>query len=222
MESRPKQRKKIPRVGATFGGKIGYDRIQNPLVVCPSMQNRSFINQLMTAGILSVAITPWIQPMVKAREPVSLFLFDTQCVTNGPGRSQEETLDISIGRKVYRSYFFLGPGSREVSVTCRIGEQQGQFESLLLEFGMRDNDRGSPPNAVNIYLDGVREVSHTLSPGEQVSLSLNLTNVSHVAIETVCSTQNRYCDRVYFFESTLSPRLNVAPSEPNSESPSQI
>ncbi|MGL5196319.1 MAG: hypothetical protein ACRC8Y_22245 [Chroococcales cyanobacterium] len=186
------------------------------------MQNRSFINQLMTAGILSVAISPWFQPVVKAREPVPLFLFDTQCVTNGPGRSQEETLDISVGRKVYRSYFFLGPGSREVSVTCRIAEQQGQFESLLLEFGMRDNDRGSPPNAVNIYLDGVREVSHTISPGQQVSLSLNLTHVSHIAIETICSSQNRYCDRVYFFESTLFPRLNLAPAEPNSESPSQI
>ncbi|WP_156823808.1 hypothetical protein [Oscillatoria acuminata] len=176
----------------------------------------------MTAGILSVAIAPWSQPVVKAREPVPLFLFETQCVTNGPGRSQEETLDISIGRKVYRSYFFLGPGSREVSVTCRIGEQEGQFESLLLEFGMRDNDRGSPPNVVNIYLDGVREVSQTLSAGEQVALTLNLSNVSHIAIETICSSQNRYCDRVYFFESTLLPRMNLAPSEPNSESPSQI
>ena len=222
MELHPKQRKKIPRVSPTFGGKIGYDRIQNPLVVCSSMQNRYFINQLMTAGILSVAIAPWLQPVVNAREPVPLFLFDAQCVTNGPGRSQEETLDISVGRKVYRSYFFLGPGSREVSVTCRIGEQAGQFESLLLEFGMRDNDRGSPPNAVNIYLDGVREVSHTISPGEQVSVSLNLSNVSHIAIETICSTQNRYCDRVYFFESTLLPRMNLVPSEPNSESPSQI
>ncbi|MCT7986087.1 hypothetical protein NG796_22680 [Laspinema sp. A4] len=186
------------------------------------MQNRSFINQVMTAGILSVAIAPWIQPLVNAREPVPLFLLDTQCVTNGPGRSQQETLDISIGRKVYRSYFFLGPGSREVSVTCRIGEESGQFESLLLEFGMRDNDRGSPPNAVNIYLDGVRQESYTLTPGEQVSLSLNLTNVSHVAIETVCSSQTRYCDRVYFFESTLLPRVNLVPSESNSESPNQI
>ncbi|MCT7974592.1 hypothetical protein [Laspinema olomoucense] len=222
MESRQQDRKKRLRVGATSGGKIGYYKIQNPLVVCPSMQNRSFINQLMAAGILSVAIAPWLQPVVKARETVPLFLFDTQCVTNGPGRLQQETLDISVGRKVYRSYFFLGPGSRAVSVTCRIGEQEGQFESLLLEFGMRDNDRGSPPNAVNIYLDGVRQESHTISPGEQVALSLNITNASHVAIETVCSTQNRYCDRVYFFESTLLPRLDVAPSEPNSESPNQI
>ncbi len=186
------------------------------------MQKMHVVNQLMRAGILSLAIAPWIQPVVKAREPVPQFLFDGQCVTTGPGRSHQETLDISVGRKVYRSYFFLGPGSREVSVTCRILPEEGKFESLLLEFGMRDNDRGSPPNAVNIYLDGVREVSHTLSPGDQVSLSLNLTNVSHIAIETVCSTQNRYCDRVYFFESTLLPLMNLAPVESNSESPNQI
>jgi hypothetical protein len=196
-----------------MGVKLAMIEFKTPSWFVPTMQKTSCVNTLITAGALAVAIAPWIQPVVKAREPVPQFLFDTQCVTNGPGRSQQETLDISVGRKVYRSYFFLGPGSREVSVTCRISPEEAKFQSLSLEFGMRDNDRGSPSNSVTIYLDGVRQVSETVSPGQRVSLSIDLGNANHIAIETVCSVQNRYCDRVYFFEATLSPTSHLTPTE---------
>lgn len=190
------------------------------------MQKTHLVRQLVAGGMLSVAIASSSKLAIQARELSPAYLFDTQCVSNGPGRVQEETLDIAVGRKVYRSYLFLGPGSREASITCRIAPENpedspGNFQSLLLDFGMRDNDRGSPPNVVNIYLDGERMASERVSPGEKMALSIDVANANNVAIETVCSSQARYCDRVYFFEATLSPAIQPLP-EPTPESPRQL
>lgn len=190
------------------------------------MQKTHLFTQIIAGGMLSLAIASGSEPAVQAREVSPAYLFDTQCVSNGPGRVQEETLDVAVGRKVYRSYLFLGPGSREASITCRIAPEDtedspGNYQSLVLDFGMRDNDRGSPPNVVNIYLDGERAASERVSPGQKVALSMNVANANNVAIETVCSSQARYCDRVYFFEATLSPVIEPLP-EPTPESPRQL
>jgi hypothetical protein len=68
---------------------------------------------------------------------------------------------------------------------------------------MRDNDEGSPPVNVNIYLDGQRAEARNVSPGQREIVTLDVTPTSNVAIETVCSNQSRYCDRVYFWEAEL-------------------
>jgi hypothetical protein len=39
--------------------------------------------------------------------------------------------------------------------------------------------------------------------GQGAVVTLDVTPTSNVAIETVCSNQSRYCDRVYFWEAEL-------------------
>ncbi len=68
---------------------------------------------------------------------------------------------------------------------------------------MRDNDRGSPPVNVNVYLDGQKAETRTVSPGQGEVVTLDVTPTSNVAIEAICSNQSKYCDRVYFWEAEL-------------------
>lgn len=103
----------------------------------------------------------------------------------------------------------MGPGSRFASFTCRLQPNRGNtiFQRLRLSFGMRDYDQGSPPVTVNVYLDGVRAESRTVSPGQAESVSLDVTSTSNVSLEAVCSA-GRYCERVHFWEAELEyPRL---------------
>ncbi|MEB3831698.1 hypothetical protein [Phormidium sp. CCY1219] len=226
-------------LAVTVVAGIRYHKKVKPyLLVGDAMQKTGLIAQLIGGAMLSFGLASPLLLEVQAQEARPVYLFDTQCVSNGPGRAREETLDVAVGRKVYRSYLFLGPGSREASITCRILPEEredatGAFQSLLLDFGMRDNDRGSPPNVVTVYLDGVRTASETIRPGEKVMLSLNVSEANNVAIETVCSAQNRYCDRLYFFEATLSPDQfplivpetdspDAAPEESEPDSPREI
>ena len=68
---------------------------------------------------------------------------------------------------------------------------------------MRDNDRGSPPVNVNVYLDGQRAETRTVAPGQREVVTLDVTPTSNVAIESICSNQYKYCARVYFWEAEL-------------------
>ncbi|NET52195.1 MAG: hypothetical protein F6K09_26930 [Merismopedia sp. SIO2A8] len=68
---------------------------------------------------------------------------------------------------------------------------------------MRDNDQGSPPVEVNLYLDGFKAESRTVSAGGKDLILVDVTNTSNIALETICSSQNQYCRRVYFWEASL-------------------
>ena len=147
------------------------------------------------------------------------WLFEAQCVSESPGRWRQEVEDVSIGREVFQSVMFMGPGSQFASLACRIRGKETEkseeiVQSLHLEFGMRDRHRASPYNNVIVYLDGEESQATTVAPGERVALSLDVSNISNIAIETVCSTKVKYCDRVYFFDASLSADV-IIPIEPS-------
>lgn len=170
------------------------------------MQKTKSISTVIVSAMMSLS-TLMISggQLVQARPA---FLLRAKCVNSGLGSAVENTQDISIGRAVYTSRFYLGPGNRSASITCKIAPNAGQaqFQTLQLDFGMLDND-SSPPIAVNVYLDGKQAASRTVAPTKKASLLLDVSNVSNVAIETVCSSQSDYCDRVYFVNASLEPKI---------------
>jgi hypothetical protein len=189
------------------------------------MQTTQLIPKFLAAGFLSVAIVSSTPFVAEAKDESRLaWLFEAQCVSESPGRWRREVEDVSVGREVYRSLMFMGPGSQFASLACRIrqGEdtetsKKKNFQSLKLEFGMRDRHSASPANQVIVYLDGEQTSVNTVSSGERVVLALDVSNVSNIAIETICSSKIQYCDRVYFFDASLSSDV-VPPTEtPRSE-----
>ncbi|MBD2542738.1 MULTISPECIES: hypothetical protein [Planktothricoides] len=184
------------------------------------MQTTQLIAKLLAAGVLSVAILPLSPFLAQAKDESRLaWLFEAQCVSESPGRWRREVEDVSVGREVYRSVMFLGPGSQFASLACRIRQSEDtetskkkNFQSLKLEFGMRDRHSASPANQVIVYLDGEQASVNTVSSGERVVLALDVSNISNIAIETICSSKIQYCDRVYFFDASLSADV-VVPTE---------
>lgn len=136
---------------------------------------------------------------------LSRFLLRQPCVDTGPGNWARRKQDIAVGRAFYTSRLYLGPGTRSSTLTCRIqpNEPKVIFQTLKLSFGMRDEDRGSPSATVNVYLDGVRAVNSSVSPGGKDTVTLDVTSTTNVSIEAVCSSQSEICDRVYFWEASL-------------------
>ncbi len=199
---------------------------------CVCMRKKKFWTKVVAPAILSIAVVPLDASVLPAQER-PILLFDTQCVENGPGRARLDTLDVAVGRQVYTSFLSMGPGNRYASVTCRISsDDTGDYEytqefeditvafrSLVLGFGMRDNQWVSPPTIVNIYLDGNLAVSRTISPGEKAFLDpINVSQVRNISIETSCTSQVNYCDRVYFFEASLQPQ-QIVPQSTQTETP---
>ncbi len=184
------------------------------------MPNSSLFGSLLVAAAL-VGPLATLGPVARAEEK-PLWLFETQCVTQGPGRMRREMADIAVGREVFRSYMFMGPGSRSVNLTCKIRgddpEKEQNFNSLLLEFGMQDSDKSGYYNTVVVYLDGEEKASQTIGSGEKVSIAVDVSQAQNVAVETVCSARNAYCDRVYFFNAALSSEP-VPPKEQPTPSP---
>ena len=83
-------------------------------------QKISLIASLITSALVcsSVLIGENIVQAQRSRRPVDLL--KSKCVSSGSGSAREDNTDISIGRAVYSSQFFLGPGYRSASLTCRI------------------------------------------------------------------------------------------------------
>ncbi len=169
------------------------------------MSKTKFIGSL----IASAAIIPLgLGLNIAQAKQRSVPLLQAKCVDSGPGSAREENTDVAIGRAVYSSQFYLGPGSREAALTCKIkpdNRPQPIFQTLNLGFGMRDNDTRSSAVEVRVYLDGRQAETRTVSPSQATTLSLDVSNVSNVAIEAACTSQSRYCDRVYFFDTALVP-----------------
>lgn len=193
---------------------------------------KQLLGRLLAGGLLSVALAlPCPVASAEEEEERSLWLFETTCVSNGPGRWRQETEDISVSRAVYRSYMFMGPGSRSVSLACRIRGENSEnpentenskdakkpFQSLQLEFGMRDTQIESPYNTVIVYLDGQQSASETVAAGEKVYFALDVSQVQNIALETVCSSGAGYCDRVYFFNASLSTEPAISPATSTEE-----
>jgi len=106
----------------------------------------------------------------------------------------------------------MGPGNRSASMTCQLQPNSAKviFQKLNLSFGMRDNDKGSPSVDVNVYIDGQKADTKSVSPGTGASISLDVVNAKNVAIEANCSSSEKYCDRVYFWNAELEyPPLSI-------------
>lgn len=163
------------------------------------------IGKAIGGAMLYFALGSLCLPVAQARSPK--LLFKTQCVNTGVGNWSRTEDDVSINKAVYTSVFYMGPGDGSASLTCKIARDSEDYyyKTLTLGFGMRDNDRRSPPVTVNIYLDGRQVESRRLSGGDKESVSLNVTTVRDVSIETVCNSSSQYCDRVYFYNATLEP-----------------
>lgn len=166
----------------------------------------SFVVMGMSATLSGIAQA---QPKVLRPTP----LLKAKCVSSGFGSARDQDLDVAIGRAVYSSQFYLGPGSRSASLTCNIkpdNTPQAIFQTLNMGFGMRDNDTRSPAVEVKVFLDGRQAETRTVAPRQQALLSFDVSNVSNVAIEAVCTSPTQYCDRVYFFNTALQ-RPNPLP-----------
>jgi hypothetical protein len=174
------------------------------------MQKIQLINSLIASAVVLASFTPFGGEIAQAqrRSRNAVPLLRGKCVNSGLGSAREQKLNVSIGKAVYDSEFYLGPGYRSASLTCKIQPDNGQkpvFQTLNLGFGMRDNDIKSPGVEVRVYLDGNPIENYSVAPSQKVSLSLDVRNASNVAIEAVCASPTQYCDRVYFFNSSLEP-----------------
>jgi len=162
------------------------------------------ISKIVVSTMLFVALAPQGKPTAQEIPQLSRLLFRQPCVNTGRGNWGVEKEDVSVGRALYTSRLYLGPGDRSAAaITCRIQPNRAGviFQTLKVSFGMRDNDQGSSSTTVNVYLDGVRADSRTVSPGRQASVTLDVTNTSNVTLEATCSS--RYCDRVYVWDAAL-------------------
>lgn len=163
------------------------------------------IRKIIAGTIVFLTFAP--QGRQNAQEaPLSMFLLRRPCVSTGIGNWAGRTENVSVGKAVYTSRLFMGPGNRFAAMTCRLQPNEAgvSFQRLRLSFGMRDNDRGSPNVDVTVYKDGVRETSVSVFPGEQGSVSLDVTPTQNISIEAICSNPSQYCDRVYFWDASLS------------------
>ncbi|MGB7379550.1 MAG: hypothetical protein WA959_23690 [Rivularia sp. (in: cyanobacteria)] len=161
------------------------------------------------------------QKQVKIR-PISLL--KANCVKSGIGSARREKLNVSIGKAVYNSKFYLGPGYRSAALTCNIkpnddDRAQDVFQTLNLGFGMRDNNVNSPSVQVKLFLDGRPTETVTIGPTRVANVSVDVNNVSNIAIEATCSSSTQYCSRVYFYDADL---LRNTPTTVNNPAQQQI
>lgn len=168
------------------------------------------------------------QKQEKQMRPTSLL--KARCVKSGIGSARKQKRNVSIGKAVYNSKFYLGPGYRSAALTCNIqpdGDRpQNAFQTLNLGFGMRDNNVNSPGVVVQLYLDGRPTESVTVAPTRVANVSVDVNNVSNVAIEATCSSSTQYCSRVYFYDADLvrnNPTMvNTAQPQPQQQQLPQV
>ncbi len=164
------------------------------------------ISKLIASTMLFLALVPQGRQIAQEAPP-SIFLLRLPCVSTGIGNWARRTEDVSVGKAVYTSRLFMGPGNRSAAMTCKLRPNAARvsFQKLKLGFGMRDNDADSPSAIFNVYIDGnkVEALSRTVRPGKAESVVLDVTNPSNVSLEVRCSSQSQYCDRVYFWDANV-------------------
>ena len=173
-------------------------------------KNKLFSSVLLPIAVILPALFPLSEATAqkeKAMRPTSLL--KARCVRSGIGSARKQKRNVSIGRAVYNSKFYLGPGYRSAALTCNIkpgddsDRPQNVFQTLNLGFGMRDNNVSSPSVTVRLYLDGRPTEAVTVAPTRVANVSVDVNNVNNVAIEAICSSSTQYCSRVYFYDADL-------------------
>ncbi|AKG22766.1 NPCBM/NEW2 domain-containing protein [Calothrix sp. 336/3] len=157
--------------------------------------------------ILTILVTSSLNTVTSkiAQAQTGVSLLRAKCVNSGLGNVREETKYISIGRTVYTSRFYLGPGYRSANLTCKIKPDNANspFQVVNLGFGMADSPNQSPNVDIKVYLDGKLGETRTVTTSQEGEISVDVSNVSDISIEATCSSQTQYCDRVYFFNANL-------------------
>ncbi len=185
-------------------------------------------NKLITSVILPVTVIlltlfPWSEATAQNKKKIRpISLLRAKCVRSGIGSARKQKLNVSIGKAVYRSKFYLSPGYRSAVLTCKIkpkNRPQNVFHTLNLGFGMRDNNLNSPSIRVQLYLDGRPTETVTVAPTQVANLSIDVNNVDNVAIEATCSSSTRYCSRVYFYDADL---LRKTPTQNKNSSQKEV
>ncbi len=166
----------------------------------------------LKAAILSISLVAIGANSVLAQIPVSLV--QAKCVSSGLGSFRQTPVDVAISKAIYTSPFYLGAGTVSAAVTCKIrnNDDRPLFQTLRLGLGMRDNNPHSPPVTVNFYVDGDKAETKTIAPGTKELLALDVSKATNVTIEAVCSSSEKYCDRVYFFNTILEPLAVTTPT----------
>lgn len=143
-----------------------------------------------------------------------LLLSPNNCTTSGSGQLVEEESEVSIGKKFFLSKFYMsnGSNSQPLLLTCNI-DQATKNSTLLLNFGIKDyaitRNNSSNNMTLKIFLDGREESMHTLSPGENKKILIDVSKSEAVALEMLCLAVNRHCYRtepnIYFSQADFYP-----------------
>ena len=174
-----------------------------------SMLKKKLISSvLLPIAIILPALFPLGEATAQKQKKVRpTSLLKARCVKSGIGSARRQKRNVSIGRAVYSSEFYLGPGYRSAALTCNIQPEedaiQNVFQTLNLGFGMRDNNQNSPSVRVQLFLDGRPSETITVGPTRVANVSVDINNVNNVAIEATCSSSTQYCGRVYFYDADL-------------------
>lgn len=162
------------------------------------------LGQFIGFAMLSLTLAALSGQVVQGKNRI-VSLEETKCVGSGPGRWRADSIDVAIGKAVHESVMNLSPSNGSATVTCRIRPEDSEprFQTLQLEFGMEDRDTASPPNIVNIYLDGQQVATRRIGPSQTASFLFNVSSISNVSIETICASKLEYCSRVYFYKASL-------------------
>lgn len=175
---------------------------------CLSMQKKiKLISNILASTVLLLALAPkGFSTAQPAPTSLSISLLRLPCVNRGIGNWARREQDVSVGKAFYTSKLFMGPGNTYAALTCRLQPNGPKviFQKLNLSFGMRDDDQGSPSAIVNVYLDGRTAESRSVAPGRRATVALDVSSTNNVSLEVVCSSQSRYCDRVYFWDADLT------------------
>lgn len=168
------------------------------------IRNYKLIKSLVLGIIVTSATLLANSTPIQARSVIPLL--NAKCVSSGEGNVREQKQNVSIGKAVYTSLFFLGSGFRSAAMTCRIRPENRPnplFQTLNLGFGIRDNDAGSPNVQVNVFVDGQQVESRSIAPTQVQTLAVDVSQASNIAIEATCTSGVRYCPRVHFFQANL-------------------
>lgn len=185
--------------------------ILRPYLVIKTTMHEFKLNSKVASSVLSFVLASFSGQSIQAQNNL-VSLTKAKCVNSGVGSFRQTPLDVAIAKAIYTSPFYLGAGTRSAAVTCKIRgeEDKPRFQTLRLGFGMRDNNITSPPVTVNFYVDSNKAETKTIAPGQKELVLLDVSKATNVTVEAVCSTQVRYCDRVYFFNTLLEPIPPVA------------
>lgn len=157
------------------------------------------IQFLLSSSVLIVSSLPAFAYQTINSLPLSF------CLNSSNGYWGKQNQEINVGTGKFKSVLYMTPAKygnnpAPAAMRCRL-DPHSAASTLNLYFGMQ-NKLNLTTNRVSIFLDGNLVASQTLSSGERYGLDINLSQATHITIETGCTSSIESCgESVYFFES---------------------